>query len=174
MKKRGFTLIELLVVISIIGILASIITVSLSTARAKGRDAKRIADIRSIQLSLEEYYNDNGTFPMQLTTLVPTYINPLPVDPTTGSSYLYVPLGASGCNGTTANPVAAYHLGAVLEQQNTAAQQDTNTCPKGSSCTYGTPATLAACSGSDFYGSSQTCNGTNSSTDLCYDVTNTN
>ncbi|HUD02706.1 MAG TPA: prepilin-type N-terminal cleavage/methylation domain-containing protein, partial [Candidatus Paceibacterota bacterium] len=62
-RKKGFTLIELMVVIAIIGILASIIMVSLSSAQSKGRDAKRVADIRTIQLALEEYYNDNGNYP---------------------------------------------------------------------------------------------------------------
>jgi len=61
--KKGFTLIELLVVIAIIGILSSVVLASLNTARSKSRDAKRISDVKQIQLALELYYDQNGSYP---------------------------------------------------------------------------------------------------------------
>lgn len=63
MRNKGFTLIELLVVIAIIGLLASIVLVSLNSARAKARDTKRAADLRQIQTALEMYYDVNNSYP---------------------------------------------------------------------------------------------------------------
>jgi len=62
-KKKGFTLIELLVVVAIIGLLATLSIVALNNARARARDAKRVADIKQVQTALELYYNDLGTYP---------------------------------------------------------------------------------------------------------------
>lgn len=61
--SRGFTLIELLVVIAIIGILSSIVLASLNSARVKGKDAARMADVKSLKTAMELYYDNNGGYP---------------------------------------------------------------------------------------------------------------
>lgn len=55
-SRKGFTLIELLVVISVIGMLAGVVLVGTTGARAKARDARRMSDIDQIRRALELYY----------------------------------------------------------------------------------------------------------------------
>ncbi len=62
-SQKGFTLIELLVVIAIIGLLATIVLVSVNKAREKARDSRRKSDIRQMMLALEMYYSDKGKYP---------------------------------------------------------------------------------------------------------------
>jgi len=98
MKKQfGFSLIELLVVVSIIGVLASIVTVNVNSVRKQSRDAKRIADLSSIQGALEMYYSQNREYPkfeagwavspgyeanwQSLQSQLSPYISKLPADP---------------------------------------------------------------------------------------------
>ncbi|MBI4709112.1 MAG: prepilin-type N-terminal cleavage/methylation domain-containing protein [Candidatus Portnoybacteria bacterium] len=63
-KNKGFTLLELLVVIAIIGVLSTIIVVSVNSARAKARDAKRITDFKAISTALELFYDQVGQYPI--------------------------------------------------------------------------------------------------------------
>jgi prepilin-type N-terminal cleavage/methylation domain-containing protein len=98
--QRGFTLIELLVVIAIIGILASIILVSLASARLQAFNARRFSDLKQFQNAFELYYSDHNAYPISYpnwstqcagwsgpggdvlaTALVPKYITAEPTDP---------------------------------------------------------------------------------------------
>lgn len=116
-KSAGFTLIELLVVIAIIGILTGIGITSFSGAQIKSRDTSRKSDLNTIRLTLEQYFNKNGTYPcanvagtggactigttpvytstdktIKTLGLTPTYTNDFPQDPnqlTTCQPYYY-------------------------------------------------------------------------------------
>ena len=169
-KARGFTLIELLVVIAIIGILASIIIVSLGSAKAQGRDAKRISDLRNISLGLETYYNDNGHYPCDIYSnpgasacqpaFFGTYMSVVPKDPSGNTPYKYAAL-------STANTAVCnfYHLGAVLETAtNPGLQQDND-------LGIGTYPTCTSSTNPAFEGNSNNCGTSVSSPDNCYDVT---
>ncbi len=122
-KNRGFTLIELLVVIAIIGLLASIILVSLNNARSKARDTRRVSDMRQVAVALEMYYDRVGNYPApaaannclaaywttMATALTGNEMTAVPVDPTNSGTYVY----AYGANAASAP--TDYAVRAVLE-----------------------------------------------------------
>jgi type II secretion system protein G len=99
-KRSGFTLLELLIVISIIGLLTSISLFALQGARTQGRDSKRKADLEQIRTGLELYKADCNQYPANLpgvgssltgtcTGVTNTYIQSMPGDPSSVSSYYY-------------------------------------------------------------------------------------
>ena len=106
--KKGFTLVEILVVIAIIGLLATIVMISLSGVGERGNNARRIEDVRSLHTALISYYY-NGTpyhFPnasgsmLTSTELPNSYITEIPEDPDPlDSGYVY---GAFQRDGATA------------------------------------------------------------------------
>lgn len=60
----GFTLIELLLVISVITLFSLMSLISARRVQAGSRDAKRITDLKKIQIAMEMYYEQYGHYPM--------------------------------------------------------------------------------------------------------------
>lgn len=134
--KKGFTLIELLVVIAIIGILSSVVIVSLNNARSKARDSSRKSNAQAMTTAFALYASEQSpeVAPAEIDTAtngwtvsaVPavdgvgipnlaggtptltTFLKSLPVD---GTAHTYT-YGNAGANGT-------FCLGAYLENDNT-------------------------------------------------------
>ncbi|MDB5238559.1 MAG: gspG [Candidatus Kaiserbacteria bacterium] len=171
--RRGFTLIELLVVIAIIGILSSVVLASLNTARKKGRDARRIADIKQLQLALELYYDAQGQYPTTAatSTLVGNgYIAAMPGDPSNQRAYSYAAYAATAA---TVGTCSGYHLGADLEVAgNSAFNSDADVTSLAISGSESSVSPNVVCTGSgvDFHGADATqCNALDVGLG-CYDV----
>ncbi len=92
-QQYGYTLIEILVVVTIIGLVASISTVSYTILSKQSRDARRKADLEQIRSAIEMYRSNNtsGLYPtgfaMPCNSIVPindasnTYLSRIPQDP---------------------------------------------------------------------------------------------
>jgi len=66
---RAFTLIELLLVIAIIGLIATVSIAAVGGARAKGRDEKRVTDLKQIQKALELSFEPGSGYPVVASPL---------------------------------------------------------------------------------------------------------
>jgi prepilin-type N-terminal cleavage/methylation domain-containing protein len=62
-NSRGFTLIEVTVTVAIIAILSAGILFGITEAQQKSRDAKRVADLRTLQTAIELYKQKYGQYP---------------------------------------------------------------------------------------------------------------
>lgn len=125
---RGFTLIELLVVIAIIGLLSTIIAAPIQSARKKARDAKKIAEVKSTQLALEQYAESNSAqYPENLAALSPQFMPLLSAfassttsNPRDAFVYATYEARAEGAASTT----FSYHVGSKLEVYGPALETD--------------------------------------------------
>lgn len=69
-KPWGFTLVELLTVVAIIGVLATLLSASLGTAKRKARKTVSVSNLREIALALHMYEDDQRRRPDSFRALV--------------------------------------------------------------------------------------------------------
>lgn len=146
--NEGFTLIEVLIVVSIIGLLSSVVLVGLGGFRARGADARRLADLRQVQNALELYYAKNGAYPVVSctdfssktcwdgleSTLVGAGVGVSNIanDPNPSQSYVYASTGQN------------YTLGAKLQGQDPSLNDDLDIDPNGTDVSCADPVYCAS------------------------------
>ena len=67
--ESGFTLIELLIVIVVLGILAAVVIFALSGVTASSVQSACNADAKSVEVAIQAYNTQNGTWPTNSTSL---------------------------------------------------------------------------------------------------------
>ena len=97
--QQGLTWIEVLIVITIIGLLAVILLNFFNPLekRDQATNSRQKSDLDRLAIALEDYYNDKGCYPTEVSCeaskagdLRP-YLGTIPCDPATGQSYFYDP-----------------------------------------------------------------------------------
>ncbi len=101
--QQGLTWIEVLIVITIIGLLAVILLNFFNPLekRDQATNSRQKSDLDRLAIALEDYYNDKGCYPTEVSCeaskagdLRP-YLGTIPCDPATGQSYFYDPEDSS-------------------------------------------------------------------------------
>jgi len=62
-RQRGYSIVEMLIVIAIIGIIATLASISLGKVTRNTRDAKRLADMSAMRRALDLYKLYNNSYP---------------------------------------------------------------------------------------------------------------
>lgn len=116
-KLKGFTLIELMIVMAVIAILATMALVGFRTAQMAARDTERAQVVRGIQVALECFLGDTGTYPAAVDCASPVAALPgcwtgvVPLDPLGGGF-----ASCAGCSCTYVGGTTDYTITLIGER----------------------------------------------------------
>ncbi|MFA6430556.1 MAG: hypothetical protein WC229_01535 [Candidatus Paceibacterota bacterium] len=114
--KKGFSIAEIVVVVGIMALLTTLVYTSLDGSKKQSRDQKRVSDISSVQLALEQFYARNKYYPNSLsinsTDDLSKYLSSVP------DGVVYAPLVSINPSDPIPNTkCSSYHLYISLESQ---------------------------------------------------------
>lgn len=89
MRKTGFTMIEFLVVAALIGILATLGLGAYTKSLSRGRDAKRISDMKEVQKTFELYYSLKNQYDTNCKNMFTPDTGSEPTPPAGGKLYFW-------------------------------------------------------------------------------------
>jgi len=110
-KTKAFTLIELLVVIAIIGILTTLVSISIANVRSRATDLKSLADIKAMKTAIDTYYIDEHSYPATLTP------GQAIVGSSSSSTYLAVMPSANGYSNINGCYISNYSYGQITSKK---------------------------------------------------------
>jgi len=87
-RQSAFTLLEIMLVVAIIGVLLSAAIYKMAPTLGIAKETKSKGDIQGIRTLLLSYNGMNGSYPENLSALVPRFMEELPKD-AYNSPYVY-------------------------------------------------------------------------------------
>jgi type II secretory pathway pseudopilin PulG len=113
-------MIELLTVVAIVAMLILVLLFFMRNQNSRGNDARRKADLESIKIAFEDYFNDNDCYPPSDALAVcgddslQPYLRSVPCDPISKEPYAYEPV--ANCGGYRAYAVLQDSSDPVIEK----------------------------------------------------------
>ena len=62
-RRRAFTMVELVVVLAVLAILSGVLVPRVNHHMKAGRDAQRLADLKTVRNAIEQFHQDKGRYP---------------------------------------------------------------------------------------------------------------
>jgi general secretion pathway protein G len=99
-RARGFTLVELLIVLTVVALLAALVTPVVSSSMQRAKEAVLKENLYSLRKAIDDFHADIGRYPQALDQLVEKrYIRKVPLDPVTDRNDSWVEVSADADSG---------------------------------------------------------------------------